>query len=109
MAYTEWMTNTAWWTAGAERAQPQRLPDDAVSQDQLAALIVSGALLVTVAVWAVMHLSSKLVGLFKSVLLIWICIALYNRVAETVAASASTVQLVAFLYNVSGGTLPWMK
>jgi len=109
MAYPEWMTNAAWWASAAERVQPQRLPEDAVSQDQLAALIVGGAVLVTVTVWVVMHLSSKLVGLFKSVLFIWFCMALYNRVAEAAAASASTVQLVAFLYNVSGGTLPWVK
>lgn len=105
MEYVDWVTGTGtrWWAA-AERVQPAA--DGAVSQDQLAVLLVVGAVLLTASVWLVMQLSSKLVGLFKSVVFIWICMALYNRVAEAAATSVTALRLVALVYNVTGA-LPW--
>lgn len=103
-----WFPGT-WWTE-TEGDQLRDAPTpvyDAISQDQLAALLVCGAVLLLALIWLVMQISSKLMGLFKTMVVIWIGVALYNRAAAAVETSVNTVRLVAFLYNITGGVMPW--
>ncbi len=103
MDHVHWVFSAGWDAVSAPAPGPpgETHADGAVTQNQLAVTLVVGAMLLTAAVWAIMQVSSKLLDVFKSLVLIWFGVALYNRAAELATTSSLVFRLVGVLYNIT--------